>query len=108
MKEISIINIITVPEGMEVTAIEMRELYVDYFRKQEGFVSSTFYRSVNENHKEKYINIVVWDSYDSYKNIVNTGFSNLEGKNTDGMKVLGRGFPEPIEVSPSQYEIIGI
>ena len=107
MKEISIINLIDVPSGMEEKAVEAREVYVDYFRKQKGFVSSTFYKSVNEDHKEKYINIVVWDSYDSYLNVVNIGFTNEEGMNTDNMKVLGQGFPKPIEVSPSQYEIIG-
>ena len=80
---------------------------VDYFRKQKGFVSSTFYHSVNADQKEKYINIVVWDCYDSYLNVVNAGFSNKEGENTDRMKVLGRGFPEPIVVSPGQYEVIG-
>ncbi len=107
MKEISIINIIDVPDGMEEKAIEAREIYVDYFRKQKGFVSAIFYKSVNENHKEKYINIVVWDSYDSYKDVVNIGFTNTDGLNNDNMKVLGKGFPEPITVSPSQYEIIG-
>ena len=107
MKEISIINIIEVPNGMEEKAVEAREIYVDYFRKQKGFVSSTFYKSVNEAHKEKYINIVVWDSYDSYLDVVNIGFSNEDGLNSDNMKVLGKGFPEPIVVSPSQYEIIG-
>lgn len=56
MKEISIINIIEVPEGMHNQAVEVREIYVDYFRKQKGFVSSTFYHSINENQKEKYIN----------------------------------------------------
>ena len=108
MKEISIINIIEVPEGMHEQAIEVREIYVEYFRKQKGFVSSTFYHSVNEEQKEKYINIVVWDSYENYTNIVNLGFSNEKGINSEGMKVLGRGFPEPITVSPSQYEVIGI
>jgi len=107
MKEISIINIIEVPEGMHDQAIEVREIYVEYFRKQKGYVSSTFYHSINEEQKEKYINIVVWDSYESYTNVVNLGFSNKEGKNSEGMKVLGRGFPEPIMVSPSQYEVIG-
>lgn len=107
MKQISVINIIEVPEGMEGKAVEVREIYVDYFRKQKGFISSTFYRSVNEEQKGKYINIVVWDSYDSYIDVVNIGFSNKEGKNSDDMKVLGKGFPEPIVVSPCQYEIIG-
>lgn len=107
MKQISIINLIEVPEGMHVQAIEVRECYVDYFRKQKGFVSSTFYHSVNEDQKDKYINIVVWDCYDSYLNVVNAGFSNKDGENTDGMKVLGRGFPQPIVVSPGQYEVIG-
>ncbi|MFV1985073.1 MAG: hypothetical protein ACC657_16110 [Thiohalomonadales bacterium] len=60
-----------------------------------------------QSKPEKYINIVVWDSYDSYKNVVNIGFLNENGLNTDNMKVLGKGFPEPIVVSPSQYEIIG-
>jgi len=107
MTEISIINIIEVPTGMENTAIDAREMHVDYFRQQQGFVSSTFYRSVNNEQKEKYINIVVWDCYQSYINVVNIGFSNIEGANADGMKVLGKGFPEPITVSPCQYEVIG-
>ncbi len=106
MKQISVINFIEVPEDMESKAIEIRDMYVDYFRKQKGFVSSTFYRSVNEDQKDKYVNIVVWDSYDSYNSVVNIGFSNTEGKNSGEMKVLGKGFPEPITVSPCQYEII--
>lgn len=107
MKEICVINLIDVPSGMEDKAVETREIYVGYFRKQKGFVSSTFYKSINENHKEKYINIVVWDSYENYLDVVNIGFANAEGMNSDNMKVLGRGFPEPIGVSPGQYEIIG-
>jgi len=107
MKQISVINFIEVPEGMEETALEVRNTYVDYFRKQSGFVSSTFYRSVNENKKQKYVNIVVWDSIDSFNKVVNSGYSNDQGNNNDGMKVLGKGFPEPITVNPGQYEIIG-
>ena len=107
MKQISVINFIEVPDGMEEIAFEVRETYVDYFRKRSGFVSSTFYRSVNEDQKDKYVNIVVWDSIDSFNKVVNSGFSNKQGKNDDGMKVLGKGFPEPISVSPGQYEIIG-
>jgi len=79
MKQISVINFIEVPEGMEETALEVRNTYVDYFRKQSGFVSSTFYRSVNENKKQKYVNIVVWDSIDSFNKVVNSGYSNDQG-----------------------------
>jgi len=79
MQEISIINFIEVPEGMHAQAIEVREYYVDYFRKQKGFVSSTFYHSVNADQKDKYVNIVVWDCYDSYLSVVNAGFSNRDG-----------------------------
>ena len=107
MKQISVINFIEVPVGMEKIAVEARGAYVDYFRKQNGFVSSTFYRSVNKDQKEKYVNIVVWDSIDSFNKVVNLGFSNYQGENSDGMRVLGRGFPEPISVSPCQYEVIG-
>lgn len=107
MKQISVINFIEVPAGMEEIAVEVREAYVDYFRKKSGFVSSTFYRSVKKDQKEKYVNIVVWDSIDSFNKVVNLGFSNDQGENSDGMKVLGRGFPEPISVSPCQYEVIG-
>jgi heme-degrading monooxygenase HmoA len=107
MKQVSVINFIEVPEGMEEIAIEVREAYVDYFRKQSGFVSSTFYRSIKKDQKEKYVNIVVWNSIDSFNKVVNLGFSNDQGENSDGMKVLGKGFPEPISVSPCQYEVIG-
>ena len=107
MKELSVINFIEVPNGMDDEAIHIRNVYVDYFRKQSGFVSSTFYRSVVEDDWSKYVNIVVWDSLESFENVVNSGFNNEEGENNDGMKVLGKGFPEPIKVLPSQYEIIG-
>lgn len=107
MKQISVINFIEVPEGMEDTAIKVREEYVNYFRKQKGFISSTFYRSVDKDNKRKYVNIVVWESYESFTKVVNAGFSSQDGKNTDEMKVLGKGFPKPITVSPCQYEIIG-
>lgn len=106
MKNISVINVIDVPEGME--AEQVRDTYVDYFRKQKGFVCSTFYREINaaESKSTRYINIVVWDSYASSQAVVNDGFENKEGLNNAGMKVLGKGFPEPIRVSPGQYEII--
>ncbi len=107
MAQISVINLIEVPEGMESIATEVRNVYVDYFRKQDGFVSSTFYKSVEENQGQKYVNIVVWDSIESFNKVVNLGFSNSDGENSDGLKVLGKGFPEPIRVSPGRYEVIG-
>ncbi len=107
-EEVSIINSIVVPEGMEKNAEAIRDEYVSYFKKQPGFVSSTFYRSIaRENDNSiKYVNIVVWSSYEAYLAVVNTGFENDEGENADGMKVLGKGFPEPIVVSPGQYMCI--
>lgn len=109
MKEISVINIIDVPEGMEAEAERVREAYVRYFRQQAGFLDSTFYRETDaaEMNRTRYINIVVWDSYESYAAVVNAGFDNIDGMNNDGMKVLGKGFPEPIRVSPGRYEVIG-
>ena len=35
MKQISVINTILVPAGMESVAEEVRATYVDYFKKQE-------------------------------------------------------------------------
>lgn len=108
MSEISIINTITVPLGMESKAEAVREEYVAYFQQQDGFVRSTFYKSLNReaDGSLKYINTVVWKSYSHYEQVVNLGFSNADGENKEGMRVLGRGFPEPIQVSPGQYEII--
>ncbi|MEJ2694957.1 MAG: antibiotic biosynthesis monooxygenase, partial [Candidatus Thiodiazotropha sp.] len=93
MKETSVINYIEVPEGMEHEAERVRETYVDYFRNQKGFVRSTFYREINAGNAAgtRYINIVVWDSYESFQAVVNDGFENDEGLNDDGMKVLGKG-----------------
>ena len=107
MKQISVINYIEVPEGMDEEAVKVRAIYVDYFRKQNGFVSSTFYRSLTAKGKRTYVNIVVWSSYEDFERVVNSGFGNAEGINDDGMKVLGKGFPAPIIVHPGQYEIIG-
>jgi len=107
MKQVSIINSLEVPAGLEDKAIAIREKYVAYFSQQPGFVSSTFYRSINNQNKFNFINIVVWDSYDSYQAVVNSAVFNSEGMNEDGMQVLGNGFPDPISVSPGQYEIIG-
>lgn len=102
MNQISVINSLQVPAGLEDKAIEVREQYVDYFRQQPGFVSSTFYRSINDENNFDFINVVVWDSYESYEAVVNNARLN-----DDGMKVLGNGFPEPISVFPGQYETIG-
>ena len=109
MKEISVINNILVPAGMENIAESIRDEYVAYFKRQQGFVSSTFYRALDQQDDgaTKYINIVVWASYDDYQKVVNDGFSNAEGLNRDGLKVLGRGFPDPIQVSPGCYRVIG-
>jgi len=109
MDQISVINTIIVPEGMEATAEQVREEYVSYFSEQEGFVSSTFYKSLNreDDGSIKYINTVVWASYPHFDKVVNTGFSNQSGSNSHGKKVLGKGFPEPIKVSPGQYVIVG-
>ncbi len=106
MKQISVINSIEVPEGFEEEAIKVRDVYIEYFKSQPGFVSSTFYRTINKENRFNFVNIVVWDSYESFQSVVNKGFENEEGLNKDNMKVLGKGFPNPIKVSPGQFEII--
>ena len=106
MKQISVINSIEVPEGLEETALKVRDIYIAYFKTKPGFVSSTFYRSINGENKFNYVNIVVWDSIESFQAMVNSGFENVDGLNADNMKVLGKGFPHPIKVSPGQFEII--
>lgn len=106
MKPISVINSIEVPEGSEELAEQVRDVYINYFKSKAGFVGSTFYRSINSDNKFNYVNIVVWDSHDSFQAVVNEGFDNEDGMNQDQMKVLGKGFPDPIKVSPGQFEII--
>jgi heme-degrading monooxygenase HmoA len=106
MKQISVINSIEVPEGHEEIALNIRDVYVAYFKAKPGFVSSTFYRSVSDTNTYNYVNIVVWDSLESFQAVVNNGFENEDGLNSDEMKVLGKGFPYPIKVSPGQFEII--
>jgi len=106
MKEISVINSIQVPEGHEETAIHIRDIYIEYFKTKKGLVSSTFYKSINVDNTFNFVNIVVWDSYESFKAVVNDGFNNIEGLNDDHMKVLGKGFPSPIIVNPGQFETI--
>jgi heme-degrading monooxygenase HmoA len=106
-KNISVINSIEVPEGFEDKAVEIRDRYVEYFKKKPGFISSTFYRTINpERNKFNFVNVVVWDPYESFEAVVNSGFDNEEGLNEDHMKVLGKGFPHPIKVSPGQFEVI--
>lgn len=109
MEQISVINMITVPDGMDEIAIQIRDEYASYFSKQDGFLSSTFYKSIHRepDNSMKYINTVVWASYAHFEKVVNAGFGNPEGENADGKKVLGKGFPEPIKISPGQYIIIG-
>lgn len=106
MSHVSAINCIEVPEGYEETALEIRNHYVEYFKEQPGFVSSAFYKSVTSHNRINYINIVVWDSQESYDSVVNIGFQDIDGVNKDGMKVLGKGFPEPIVVNPGVFKII--
>ena len=105
MESISVINTIKVPKGMEAEAEEVRNVYVSYFKRQPGFVSSSFYKSIEREKDDiiKYINIVVWESLEAFNHVVNQGFSNDEGKNSDGYKVLGKGFQKPIEVSPGRF-----
>ena len=109
MDEVSVINHILVPPGMEAVAESVRDEYVAYFKKQDGFVSSTFYRSIEreQDGSTKYVNTVVWKSYRHFENVVNQGFSNADGENAEGYKVLGKGFPAPIVVSPGRYVVIG-
>ncbi|WP_018126271.1 antibiotic biosynthesis monooxygenase family protein [Balneola vulgaris] len=106
MKPISVINSIEVPEGFEEEAIKVRDIYIAYFKTKKGFVSSTFYKSINANNTFDFVNIVVWDSYESFQEVVNSGFDDVDGLNEDNMKVLGKGFPHPIKVSPGQFEVI--
>ena len=73
---------------------------------KENFVSSTFYRSINAENKFNFVNIVVWESHEAFQAVVNSGFENDEGMNNENRKVLGKGFPHPIKVSPGQFEII--
>ncbi|AFV00114.1 antibiotic biosynthesis monooxygenase family protein [Simiduia agarivorans] len=108
MQEVSIINHIVVPAGMQSVAESIRDQYIAYFKTQDGFVSSTFYRSLDTeaDGSIKYVNTVVWQSFQHYQAVVNKGFSNPDGLNNDGYKVLGKGFPEPIRVSPGRYIIV--
>ncbi|MDF2180029.1 antibiotic biosynthesis monooxygenase [Aliiglaciecola sp. CAU 1673] len=108
MNQVSVINTISVPKGMEDVAERVRDDYVNYFCQQEGFISSTFYKSISrdDDNSIKYVNTVVWASYEHFKKVVNSGFANVDGKNSDGRRVLGKGFPEPIKVMPGQYVII--
>ena len=105
MQEISVINTITVPAGMEDTAEQVRDEYVRYFEGQAGFVRSTFYKSIEKeaDGSTRYVNIVVWESYEHFQSVVNRGFNNAEGENRDGYRVLGKGFPEPIAISPGRF-----
>lgn len=107
MASVSAINCIEVPEGYEDIAISIRNEYVEYFRTKSGFVSSIFYRASTRNDAINFINIVVWSSQESCNAVVNEGFSNIDGINDDGKKVLGKGFPDPIVVHPGIYEVIG-
>lgn len=108
MQQISVINTILVPESREVEAESIRAEYVAYFKKQEGFVSSTFYKSLSRESDGsiKYVNIVVWASHSHFEQVVNEGFHNEYGENSHGMRVLGKGFPDPIVVFPGQYQVI--
>lgn len=108
MHHLAVINQIQVPEGMEDEAESVRNTYVAYFQRQPGFVSSTFYRASSReaNGWIRYINVVVWDSRKSYERVVNRGFETELGENRDGMRVLGRGFPEPIVVSPGVFDLV--
>ena len=108
MEQVTVINTITVPSGMESIAEKIREEYTTYFSNQVGFVSSTLYQSMSreKDGSIKYVNTVVWESYNDFEKVVNGGFSDENGTNTDGMKVLGKGFPEPIKVSPGQYIVL--
>ena len=108
MAQVHVVNAIIVPCGMEETAESVRREYVSYFSKQEGFIESIFLKSIKreDDGSIKYINTVVWASYEHFENVVNLGSKDSEGLNKDGFKVLGKGFPEPIKVSPGQYTVI--
>ena len=108
MQQLSVINTISVPAGMEQQAEQVRQQYVDYFSAQAGFVSSTLYKSITRQNDDsmQYVNIVVWASYEHFAAVVSKGFVNSDGENNDGMRVLGSGFPAPIVVSPGQYHVI--
>ncbi|MFT5686377.1 MAG: heme-degrading monooxygenase HmoA [Myxococcota bacterium] len=107
MPAVHAINCIEVPTGSEQTAEEIREVYVAYFRRQPGFVSSTFYRATKTADAINYVNIVEWASQEACDAVVNRGYEDAEGENADGMKVLGRGFPSPIVIHPGLFERIG-
>jgi len=78
-KEISVINSIQVPVDHEQTTLEVRDMYIEYFKTKSDFVSSTFYKSINPNNTFNYVNIIVWDSLNSFQKAVNEGFNNVEG-----------------------------
>jgi heme-degrading monooxygenase HmoA len=106
MSCLHVINAIEMPKGMESFAEEVRDRYVEYFSQQPGSVGSTFYKALGSESAYHYINVVIWESKEAFQAVVNAGFQDPEGTNTDGMKVLGRGFPAPIVVHPGRYEVI--
>jgi len=102
---IHVVNTITVPPGMEAVAEETRAVYVDYFSRQAGFVGSTFLKATSRESDGaiRYVNTVIWASQAHFDAVVNRGFDNVDGENADGLRVLGKGFPAPIVVSPGRY-----
>lgn len=106
MAYVHAINCIEVPEGQDEIALSIRNTYIEYFKTKTGFISSTFYKANTALGRVNYINIVVWKTQEAYDAVVNDGYTHSDGMNSDGMKVLGKGFPDPIKVNPGIYEII--
>ena len=99
-KEITVINFIEVPIEMIDEAIAIRNRYIDYFKVQKGFISSTFYRSIQEDTFHKFVNIVVWDSEESFKSVVNLGFKNHQFQFLNPNRK-----PQPQILNPNQNPI---
>jgi len=86
-KSVSVINSIKVPKHMVVTAIQVRNDYVNYFKSQRGIVSSTLYEASDKTTTFT-ISILSYGRVTNMQALVNAGFGNPEGRTSLSWTIL--------------------
>ena len=86
-----LINVFSVPKGMEDEFIKMWNETAQEMKKQPGFIDTKLHRSLDENARFEFINVAHWESKEAWQ----AAMSNVVIKERQ----------KSVEANPALYEV---
>ena len=81
---VTLINVFSVPEGMEKEAIRFWEKAAAFMQKQPGYISTALHKSITPDAQFELINLAKWESIEAFRQAshalrTQSGIKPLEG-----------------------------